>query len=259
MKSKLSLTVLGILTLSQLAGAVQYRLVPDNFLDTGNNWYYDLDLTYEGSSYTGTSSIKVIGPASVGGYNTQKVEFLLDINSVGWEKTTYFWKMSSANVIGFAEWFDSSYGYWCRDTIMNNNPAEIFPLYINDSDNHTFLGSHDYSGSDNDGNYTGSSNRYITYLGHETVTVPAGVYDCIYVRTQGDWNDRSAGWDDVYTWFSPDIGIVKMQGAEYGDGERMDFGIELTSTNVQPTVSISDHVFFIPSRNYHAAFWCKVH
>ena len=245
MKSKLSLTVLAILTLSQLAGGVQYRLVPDNFLDTGNNWYYDLDLTVEGSSYTGTSSIKVIGTASVGGYNAQKVEFLLYINSLGWEKSTYFWKMSSGNVIGFAEWFDSSYSYWSRDTIMNDNPAEIFPLYINDSDNHTFLGSHNYSGSDNNGNYTGSSNQYITYLGHETVTVPAGVYDCIYVRTEGDWNDSSAGWDDYYIWFSPDIGIVKMQGAEYEDGERIDFGIELTSTNVQPTVSISDHVYYI--------------
>ena len=64
---------------------------------------------------------------------------------------------------------------------------------------------------------SGTETNRLTYLGQETITTPAGQYDCVKVRVYNGWseNDGSNGTEDLVLWIDPDIGIIQEQCSRY--------------------------------------------
>ena len=152
---------------------------------------------------------------------------------------TYFY-LSPENLVQVRE-EDNDY---C-ETVRNNDPWEILPIWVADTDNNRHMGHGQYTGSLINPPYyewTGYNDFYITYSRQETITVPAGTFNCIVVLLYEEWHDDSGWWGycDTNIWVSPSVGIIKIEDrcwdwdnedqAWYDEIETA----ELTSTNVQP-------------------------
>ncbi len=212
-----------------------YELVADNFLDVGNLWQYDVHVTINDgmpADFCDTMSMEVVGAENVEGFDTMLVTMNFDLTGYWSERA---WYLTDDHIVEVRERDDEEV-YLVR----GGDPLEMFPRSVSSSANDRMVGSGLYrfwwtrrpqQTSD------GAQESYITYLRHETVTVPAGTYDCVVVyHTQEMWEEGSEEIRAATFWLCPNVGIVKSEQSEF----EWDAGLvhqmtwELTATNVGP-------------------------
>jgi hypothetical protein len=101
----------------------------------------------------------------------------------------------------------------------NNNPFEAYPVWVDESYNNYHYGNGDFALSLSDTPVTWSEtwsetwDTKITFLRTETVTVPAGTFDCVVVFVRTDIDDSldmdSFSEDTFYV--CPEVGAVKSE------------------------------------------------
>lgn len=216
-------------------GKKRHLLIGENFLDIGNWWEYQEHTTEVNGQPVDeweTCNMEVVGTDIVEGYYTAVWESRSDGS---WNRC--YWYLTSEYVME-AGWEDDN----GKEVVRDSDPWEAFPVWIDETDANRHYGHGLYRGWDkrNPSNtWTGYKDGYVTFLREETVTVPAGTFDCVVVLLHSESFD-SGGYqsnDDVALWFDPDVGIIRMDSFEWerlGDGgEESEAGtLELASTNV---------------------------
>ncbi len=220
-----------------------YRLIPENFLAIGNHWEYQIHITKdEGDpvNWWGTLVWDITQSVNISGFNTIKTQQVYTIPGVVSDTEFQYHFLSSEYLVEVREEGNDSY-----ETVRNDDPWEIFPIWVSDTDNNRYVGHGEYNGHDKVPPYydwTGFNDYHITYLRQETITVPAGTFNCIVVSSREDWEDDSGWWGycNQNTWMSPSVGVIKYEeecwvwnnDEKVGYDETVLTG-ELTSTNVQ--------------------------
>jgi hypothetical protein len=255
---KLQKSVWGVVVLvlfaSSFVWAQQYRLLPKRLLDDKNICNYNLTVSgqEDGEAYngSGTAYFKVTGTDEVNGVPIRKVEFKTTVTGWGWEKDILLWRMTSENLEEYGDLTSSSSREWEDETVRNNNPAEVLPVFVNDTDVDRLFGTGEYSSETSWGEtWTGTTNHYITYIGQEQLEVPAGTFDCIHVQVTVQWQDEwyDPDWgsgtsegEDVYDfWICSISGIIKMDimETEAGSPDWDSLSVELKSLKVSLPVA----------------------
>ena len=217
-----------------------YRLIPENFLAIGNHWEYQLHITKDEGvpvDWWGTLVWDVTQTANVSGFNTTILQEVSTISGVGSYTGLLYWYLSSENLVEVRWEEDTEY-----ETVRDNDPWEMVPIWVSDTDNNRHVGHGQYTGYDGYQGWTGYNDYYITYLRQETITVPAGTFNCTVVLMYSEWHDTGGWWgyENVTLWFSPSVGIIKLEAKDYtwdvNDQAWYDEieTAELTSANVQP-------------------------
>ena len=189
----------------------QVRLLNESVLDIGNHWEYRVQLTLlENESVDETLDLveDITESKMVAGINTRVRREKLTGAGVDSTEFGYFF-IDTNNHFTTAGRDETSY----VETVRNDDPTELFPLIINTSDTNRKVGSGLYHGADKSTSDTwdGFEDTFLTYVGQETITVPAGTFDCIVVDSRIEWDDQNGetGIDESRFWMHPDIGVIK--------------------------------------------------
>jgi hypothetical protein len=137
--------------------------------------------------------------------------------------------------------------FWQIETVLNNDVLENMPVWVDDVVGWRAVGEGDFSGvstSDPSDTWIGYHSTDIQFLGEETITVPAGTFDCVVVVHYLYWIDEYGYEGDIYRklWINSDIGIIKEEADEWEYDPEYDeeyyylYTTALTSTNVEPPV-----------------------
>ena len=195
-------------------------------------------------SGTGTAYLKMNGERKVNGITTQTAELRKTVPGLGWRKNLYNWRMASEFVEEYRSEYRDSFRNWSIDTFQNEDPFNALPIFVNDTDADRLIGVKQFTGNgDGSETWTGSSAHYLTYLGSETIEVPAGTFECIHVLLQEEWEADwySSRWDESGTstgtnsyhyWISPVSGIIKASANETKDADWTEWTAELTSLKI---------------------------
>lgn len=191
-----------------LAQAATYRLIGEYYLDIGNQWTYQVHTTLEDNvpvDKWDTQTDTITGTKNILGHLT-KIEEITDSNGTGYE----YYELTNDYLLDYG--YDD-YVLGMHATVINNNPWEVVPVWINTTDNNRLLGTGDYQFQlDSPSmNWTGTMTSYITYDSQEIVTVPAGTFDCIVVISRVVFSDelgfQMEGTATSYA--DPEVGIIK--------------------------------------------------
>lgn len=233
-KSLFIALVFGVISVT--ANASEYRLFPGHYLDVGNRWDYTTTLYMlngQDVDLTGSASISMLGETNISGYVVRHVE-----TSSPWGGRSTFCYMSDdfMLVVGTS---DEN----VKETLRSDDPLEMYPLWVDEDCTNYHFGHGQFDGLLEDPAYTWTRtyDAYITYVGQESVTVPAGTFFCVLVLIKVEYVDsdgqHSVSWEAISV--DPHIGLIKQDTYEwvrYADGSEEDsaYYFELTSTNVQP-------------------------
>ncbi|MFH1162839.1 MAG: hypothetical protein V1852_02105 [Pseudomonadota bacterium] len=204
------------------------RLIEDNLMSIGNQWTYQVHYTkYKDSDDPvdewETANLSVTGTANISGFDT--VIFQNDDEEV----LSYQYLSSEYLAEVKLDWGDSNI------TVLNNDPWELMPVWVSTTDNNRHIG---HGKCISDDNLTANVDSYITYLRQETITVPAGTYECVVVSTLKETHADNGYIEQIRGthWISPGYGTIKQEQnvREFEDqtwyeSERTS---ELTSTNL---------------------------
>lgn len=210
--------ILFVLVFCSFGLAKSYRLLGENYLDVGNRWEYQAHVTkwpgYGNVNWWGTSVDEVTRNQNVSGYSTALVESTVSVSQIGTRSvnSNHFMDGSFLKEVR-ANNFDHTY------VLRSNNPLENLPVWINESDDDRHLGSGYFTGELKDPEYAGFTwdsytDIYVTFLRIETITVPAGTFDCVVVGMYTETHDSIMGYDvwdssDQRVWLNPAIGLIK--------------------------------------------------
>jgi len=213
-----------------------YELIGDNFLDVGNQWEFRVHITEidgESADEWETFSKEIVGSENVAGYDTRVVEF-----QSGTDREYEYQVLTSEYLLDIG----ADDGDEVRE-VMNDDPIERFPVWVSAADVDLHFGHGEYRAWIKDDPldmWNDYEDRYLSFVGVETVTVPAGTFDCVVVSIYEHDLDSNGGREDVDEtwWFDPDVGFVKNETSWqsfYPSGEvegSETFTLELTATNV---------------------------
>ena len=92
MMTKLGVMILLVIGVAQFAEAELQRLVNEHYLDAGNQWQYDLNVTHHEDDdvpvdWYGTYTVTVAGTENIAGYNATIVVYLINLPSVPYYET----------------------------------------------------------------------------------------------------------------------------------------------------------------------------
>lgn len=224
------------------ANAATYRFIGENYLGIGNRWEYQIHVTedpeYGVVDWWGTSNEEVIRNEVIEGYNTALVEENTNIPGIetSWSKINYYLTSDHLMSVRYED-YD-----WIR-IVRNNNPFREAPVWISDSDNNRYLGRGEHTGiwKSPSFEWDGYGDTYVTFLQTETISVPAGTFNCIVVLMHAETHEFEGIWayTDLTAWVEPTIGPVKTDEYFWGwiPGEGASEGretSELTWTNILP-------------------------
>lgn len=228
-----------VLVLSSAAVTAEYRLHPDDYLNVGNQWHYNMHITLLDNvpvDITDTASITVTGTTTFEGYDATVVHF----SSYFGSHYTYFY-MNSDYIIRLGADYPEENGH---STFRNNNPLETLPLWVDENHNNYHFGNGEFTSTVDypPMSWTETYDGKITYLQREYVTVPAGTFDCVTVLYRTDYTTSLGfyGYTDETTSISPGVGGVKGNVYEWmwdpydSTGYASAYTVELTSTNFDP-------------------------
>jgi hypothetical protein len=217
--------------------AAEYRVYNPGFLTVGNWWNYDMTIYEWGGSpvnLSGEASLAIEGTSNIGGYEAAAVKTISP-----WSESTNYWHMDADAItkITNGEPGDNIY-----EEFINNDPPEVYPVWVYDTDVDRIFGHGVTRTIQTQPSFawTTTYDTKVTYLGHETVSVPAGTFSCIKISTREDWTDSDDyyGYTEEIQWIDPGIGVIKsdtyewMYDAYYQQTDTSGFIWQLTSTNV---------------------------
>ncbi len=196
-----------------LAEGASYRLIGEHALDIGNQWTYQIHITLENSVPVDkweTQTESITGTKNISGHLT-KIAEITDSTGTGYE----YYDLTNDYLLDYG--YDDNEGM--HVIFINNNPGEVAPVWINTTDNNRLLGTGDYQLQMDDPYmvWTTSITSYITYVKQETVTVPAGTFDCIVVINRNVYSD-SLGFQMEFTtttYVDPEVGIIKEEDSSW--------------------------------------------
>ncbi len=189
---------------------VEHPLIVGDFLHVDNWWQYDSHETL--ADNRDTMRIQVTGTEDVEGFDTKQVEWQWPDGS--WERMNWF---LTEEALVEARYQDNE----DVEQVADGNPTEVIPTAVSEWAVHTPFGEGDYEGWAKDANgqwggdpnWRGWTDRHVTYLGQQSVTVPAGTFDCTGVRIDGYAFDEG-GWrsHSVETfWIDPGVGVIEAE------------------------------------------------
>ena len=219
------------------APAESLRLLTESFLDIGNHWEYQVHVTLIDNDTVNLtiSQVEDITEAkNVAGFDTKVRRRQITGPGIAFTEYNYFFingmgQLSSAD---FEE--DDS-----TETVRDGDPTELLPLVIDTSDSNRRVGHGLYHGADkfSPDRWNGFENTFVTYIEEESITVPAGTFDCVVIDFRLEWDDQDGdtGRDETRFWINPNIGIIKAITNEFdiseGTTEQTTFTSELSSTS----------------------------
>ena len=220
------------------ANAEPIRLFKESFLDIGNHWEYQVQLTLLENDPTNLNLSQVediTESKNVAGFDTRVRRRQISGPGISVTESVYFFINAMDQLVsaGFEE--DDS-----TETVRDGDPTELLPLVIDTSDNNRPVGHGLYRGEDKEPGgavWNGFEDTFVTYITEETITVPAGTFDCVVIDFRLVWDDQDGdtGRDETRFWINPDIGIIKAMTNEFdtsqGFTEQTTFTSELSSTN----------------------------
>jgi len=200
------------LTVVNTASAVSHQLIDEYYLDVGNHWEYQVHITEDPDAGTvdwwGTEVEEVAGNEIIEGYDTAIIETTLDISGWGVSWSTHNCSLTQDYLLEI-RYEDEE----MIRIVRNNNPFECAPVWVNESDNNRHFGHGEHYGILKDPYYTwdGYQDSYITFLRTESVTVPAGTFDCVVVFIRTEFHEFAGlwGYDENTIWAYPEVGVVK--------------------------------------------------
>ncbi|MCK4795555.1 MAG: carboxypeptidase regulatory-like domain-containing protein [Desulfobacteraceae bacterium] len=192
--------------------ATSYQLIGEHFADVGNRWEYQIHITEypeQGSvNWWGTGVREIVRHENIEGYDTALFQVTMQVPQIGTEWVKYNYSQTSEYVLEVR--YEDEY---IIHLVRNNNPLELIPLWVSDSDNNRHIGYGEYHGTLKDPYYTwdGYQDSYITFLGTETIVVPAGTFDCTVVLLRQEFHEFAGiwGYGEMTTWFNLEVGIIK--------------------------------------------------
>ncbi len=214
-------------------------LVPPNFLTVGNRWDYSVVLTEvdgEAVHRNGKATRRITGRGAAGGYDTFLYKETSSFDRGDFEQSEL---IVAGGFLKEVAWRDKD------DAQTYSNLLELIPTEIDASWNDRLVGDgaacHGYVIKHPEWQWSGTEQNRLTYLGQETVTTPAGQYDCVKVQVNNAWdeNDGSYGTEETVLWIDPDVGIIQEQSYQYdydawdGESDSVEYTATLRSTNVQ--------------------------
>ncbi len=233
------LLILGILT---PVNAETYRLIDDRYLEIGNEWHYQVHVTLRDNITVDlweTSTESITGTRNIAGYPTKIVE-IIDSYGTGYD----YANLSNDYLLEYG--YDDSQ---MHARVINNNPTELAPVWINTTDNNRLLGTGDFQLQMDDPYmvWEGTITSYITYTGHQDVTVPAGTFSCIVVLTRSVYSDTLGLQGEITetTYADPEVGVIKKEHSDWMynpyDGQTYynESTESLTWTNVGPFIKVN--------------------
>jgi hypothetical protein len=218
------------------AGAEQFQIIGDNYNKVGNKWDYDIKILRDDDvivNYEGTATWEFVRKELYEGYDCYVLEMqtlIPDLNSD--EIEIFHWSFSST-AIEEVRYEDEDE----IENIRNDNPTELLPIWVDESAQNFQYGYGEFTewGKDNPSfTVDGTSTSSITFIGLETITVPAGTIECIKFEVVTETQDGNSELDTIIFWTNVDYGIVKMHHTswESDDGTSV-FTAELSSTNMR--------------------------
>jgi len=229
--------IIALALIQSISSADEHRLFGEHIFQTvGNQWQYSMDIYLwdnESVSFSGTASLTIIGTGNISGYNT----FTMEASSP-WGTLRHSLSVTPEYVLQIA--YDDDEGI--HSVFANNDPLETYPIWVKDTDSNRLLGYGYYEVTLDDPptNWTQTYNTHITYLRRETITVPAGTFECEVVFSKEAWTDSDgwSGYTEETNWIDPHLGIIRSDTLEYYwdtmTGHSSAYTWELTSTNVTP-------------------------
>ncbi len=200
-----------------LTKGASYRLIGEHALDIGDRWEYQVVITeypgYGTVNWVGTDSEEIVTQENIAGYDTVRIEITSSISPLGdsWLRSNCY---LTPDYLVEVRWEDEG----MIELVRNNDPFELMPVWINDTDNNRHIGHGLYTGQLKVPffEWDGYQDAWITFLRTETITVSAGTFDCIVIFTRYERHDVAGVWGYVEStcWINPEAGIVKSD--EYG-------------------------------------------
>ncbi|MCK4888022.1 MAG: hypothetical protein KAS96_11590 [Planctomycetes bacterium] len=202
------------------AHAKSHKLINQNLAGVGNKWQYQMHITQfpgEGTvDWWGSATEQVVGNEVVAGYDTAVFHKTFTITS-----PFSLTKTESANRYLSSDCLKGVHHEteeWVN-TVRNNNPWELMPVWVDESDSNLHFGYGEYDGEHIPPDYTwyGERNAYITFLRIEQIAVPAGTFDCVVVLCRDEWSEPYDwhGYDETTYWMNPGIGIIRSDQYEW--------------------------------------------
>ncbi|UCG46059.1 MAG: DUF1080 domain-containing protein [Phycisphaerales bacterium] len=240
------------------AAAQQHHILGTRLFQLGDRLDYDLAITtavqgIEQADCIGTASWRAEALEEIAGYNTVDVNQLFTLTSCAPQAPLYSY------LVGSNQFFDPNGLLEVRRetdseilTVTDDDPWELLQAYVDESDHQRYFGYGAYQAAGKMPPYdqwTGYMKSYVTFLGHEQITVPAGTFDCIAVLVKITRHDpissgvNSGGYTEQTIWFS-NIGLpVKLHiyqwiwDAAKQEKTEITSTMELTYTNVGPSIA----------------------
>ncbi len=216
-------------------GKKRHLLIGESFLEIGNWWEYQkhtVEVNGQPVDEWETRDVEVVGTDTVEGLYAAVWESRSDGR---WNRR--YWYLTSEYVME-AGWEDDN----GKEVVRDSDPWEALPVWIDETDENRHYGHGLHRGWDkrNSSNaWAGHKDGYVTFLHEETITVPAGTFECVVVFVHSESSDSGGcqRYYDTTLWFDRDVGIIRMDSFEWerhGDGseESESYTLELASTNV---------------------------
>ncbi len=156
----------------------------------------------------GISSREVLSYENIEGYDSVRTYALVSIPQIGdsWATSNDF--LTDEHLVNVRE-ENASEIYIVR----NNDPLEESPVWVNDTDDNRHFGHGLHTGILKDPYYEwdGYRDTFITFLRIETITVPAGVFNCVVVKFREEFYEFAGiwGYSENTIWFHPAVGDVR--------------------------------------------------
>lgn len=191
-----------------------HRLIPENTLDIGNQWEYQMHITrWPGSgsvNWWGTATREIITNENVAGYDTVRSYAVITCPQTGTSWSTSNDYLTPEYVVEVRTENEGEIY-----TVRDNDPFEQTPVWANESDNNRHVGHGKYLGQLKDPYFTwdGYQDSYITFLRTESITVPAGTFNCVVVFLREEFHDFAGiwGYDECTIWSNPLVGEIKCE------------------------------------------------
>ena len=226
------------------ARGATHQLIGANVLDVGNEWHYTTTYTMEDNApvnYSVTEVERVTGTTTVGSY-TAKIVSLTESG-----ETSYEYLYIDSNYMLYLGYDDNIDGMSFHVEYANNNPLEIYPVWIDESYSNYHFGNGDFTLSvpEIPATWTETHDVRITFLRTESVTVPAGTFDCVVVFIRVDIDDSLGidGYMEETLYMCPEVGPVKSENytsvRDPSDGIYYvtEYTDELTWTNIPSSIA----------------------
>ena len=212
--------------MSYPADCATYQLIGEPNSEVQGDIIYDLEVAF---NIPDVGLLNCLGNATPTDTGYEIVEEYLTVAS----ETTYNVSSCTPSVPSFSftiktnSFLTSDYLVTVRQetdedvkVVWNDDPWEMVPVWIADSDINRHIGHGEYKGESKIYPYDvwyGYLDNYITFVGLEEITVGVGTFNCIVIDLRSEYHEDSGSWGytEERVWVHP-LGLpIKTNGYEY--------------------------------------------